>query len=532
MDNLKGDWEQLTGSIETGLIGLGEAANGPLRDLVQGATDLVNALSGAPDAVQGVTLALLGGGGLVLLGVAGMGKLTVGISEAKVALDALKISGRTATLAVAGVTAGLAIGALALGAWASAQAEAQAKTEAFQDTLDEFGETTDETLDKINDALTENRSSWLDSIFGKDAGNLIDQAAKFGLAVEDVQGYILGEAEAIEKVNAARENYVRAPGFSALVGALDSEASALTGAEKAAAAKAAADEAAGISAEGLAVEVEGVTAAAEAQIPTLEDLISLQAKAAGVVLSQREAEIQLQDSIRAATEALEKNGATLDITTEAGAANRRALDDIADSGWSLIESMQANGATQEELKSQMAASREAFINAATSMGIAAGDAEVLADKMGLIPEKVSVPVSVDTSGAARDVEALKAILRGIPNVVITSSMRNEGGYYANRAEGGIVYGPGTATSDSIDARLSNGEYVIKASSVNRYGKATFDDLNAQRFASGGYVGPANAGSASSPANGAGATVNLNVYTSDPMAAANAVLRRLTNEGWV
>ena len=45
------------------------------------------------------------------------------------------------------------------------------------------------------------------------------------------------------------------------------------------------------------------------------------------------------------------------------------------------------------------------------------------------------------------------------------------------ASGGYVSGPGSATSDSIPARLSNGEYVIKASSVSRLGVDMLDALN-------------------------------------------------------
>lgn len=57
-----------------------------------------------------------------------------------------------------------------------------------------------------------------------------------------------------------------------------------------------------------------------------------------------------------------------------------------------------------------------------------------------------------------------------------------------KAGGGYISGPGTATSDSIPALLSNGEYVIKADAVSQYGRGFFESLNARRFASGGYVG--------------------------------------------
>ena len=53
------------------------------------------------------------------------------------------------------------------------------------------------------------------------------------------------------------------------------------------------------------------------------------------------------------------------------------------------------------------------------------------------------------------------------------------------AAGGRVFGPGTGTSDSIPAYLSNGEYVVKSSAVSQYGVPFFDAVNAQKFAGGG-----------------------------------------------
>lgn len=68
------------------------------------------------------------------------------------------------------------------------------------------------------------------------------------------------------------------------------------------------------------------------------------------------------------------------------------------------------------------------------------------------------------------------------------------------AEGGYVSGAGTGTSDSIPARLSNGEYVIKASAVKNLGVDFLDRLNNSsssfkgsgrlpkfKYAEGGYV---------------------------------------------
>jgi TP901 family phage tail tape measure protein len=59
-----------------------------------------------------------------------------------------------------------------------------------------------------------------------------------------------------------------------------------------------------------------------------------------------------------------------------------------------------------------------------------------------------------------------------------------------KADGGYISGPGTATSDSIPALLSNGEYVIKAASVSKFGKNFLDAINAGNlpgFKKGGAV---------------------------------------------
>jgi lambda family phage tail tape measure protein len=74
--------------------------------------------------------------------------------------------------------------------------------------------------------------------------------------------------------------------------------------------------------------------------------------------------------------------------------------------------------------------------------------------------------------------------------------------YVKKASGGYISGAGSSTSDSIPAMISNGEYVIQASSVQKYGKSFFDALNSGRgrgFASGGYAGqPNGAGVAGGP----------------------------------
>lgn len=71
------------------------------------------------------------------------------------------------------------------------------------------------------------------------------------------------------------------------------------------------------------------------------------------------------------------------------------------------------------------------------------------------------------------------------------------------AEGGMIHGAGTGTSDSILARLSNGEFVMRAAAVQKYGQrmmerindGTFGNIrvNVPAFSGGGLVGDAGSG---------------------------------------
>jgi hypothetical protein len=63
--------------------------------------------------------------------------------------------------------------------------------------------------------------------------------------------------------------------------------------------------------------------------------------------------------------------------------------------------------------------------------------------------------------------------------------------------GGFVSGPGTKTSDSIPAWLSNGEFVQRAAAVDYYGTdfmQAINNLQVPKFSTGGLVTPTGAGS--------------------------------------
>lgn len=81
-------------------------------------------------------------------------------------------------------------------------------------------------------------------------------------------------------------------------------------------------------------------------------------------------------------------------------------------------------------------------------------------------------------------------LNAAPNAQNSGSDAGGGGQQGFRT-GGMVNGPGSGTSDSISARLSNGEFVATAAAVKHYGSDFFHALNSMSlgsFASGGLVG--------------------------------------------
>lgn len=84
---------------------------------------------------------------------------------------------------------------------------------------------------------------------------------------------------------------------------------------------------------------------------------------------------------------------------------------------------------------------------------------------------------------------ISRIAGGLRDIASAGAGAASGGEIAAGAGGGRVRGPGTSRSDSIAAWLSDGEYVINAAAVRKYGAGLFDALNRGvfRFADGGMV---------------------------------------------
>lgn len=171
-------------------------------------------------------------------------------------------------------------------------------------------------------------------------------------------------------------------------------------------------------------------------------------------------------------------------------------------------------------------------------------------------QQTSNQLAKDFSGAITDWitgaksfgDAMKSILQQLISQLIQAALyativaacTGGGGGFAARwssafgkgfATGGSVAGPGTGTSDSIPAMLSNGEYVLNAQAVDRLGVPFLNGLNTGRlrgFASGGIVGsggaynrPASVGSSSSSTSN---SITLNVSALDASSFADFLAR--------
>lgn len=526
LDNLKGDVEALGGSLETLLIGMGEGADGPLRSLVQGVDGVVDAFGNLPDPIKQTTMLLVGGAGLAALGVAGMGKLTTSIVAAKTQMAALGLTtgktGRAMSL-LAKSGAVVAVGQVATTLMAmSAQASVGSRDvdKLAQDfvSLAEGGKAVNGTLDSI--FRNQNAMSWLPWV------NEIESAqqATEEFASSAYEALSTGFFQKIDRFVGGGSDMAK---FEKQVGQLDAAFAALVdggnadlAAEQYAAFTAAAVEQ-GVEIEALAKffpQYSGaLDAAAEANIPaatTAEEhaaALEEQAQAADDawksikslsdgLLGIRNAEVGFEAAIDDATASLKENGKTLDINTAKGRANRTALDNIASSGWAWIDQMREQGATDDELRAKMQRTRDEYIDVARKMGMSEKAAKELADQLGLIPGRITSEVEVDTSDATRRLNSwINAAQRRQVSINVVA---NTGGLgrlgYTAKAKGGSVVGPGTGTSDSIPALLSNGEHVLTASDVRKaggqgaiYRMRGLIQAGALRFAVGGEVGAAS-----------------------------------------
>jgi len=101
------------------------------------------------------------------------------------------------------------------------------------------------------------------------------------------------------------------------------------------------------------------------------------------------------------------------------------------------------------------------------------------------PSDLGVPYNLGKIDGLKEAFEKRYLNINVNNLTVTDGELNVSTDAANafglpqyrRASGGPISGPGTGTSDDIPAMLSNGEYVIKASSARKFGRGFLDRIN-------------------------------------------------------
>jgi len=231
---------------------------------------------------------------------------------------------------------------------------------------------------------------------------------------------------------------------------------------------------------------------------SMNELNGVGQDASGANIKYQQSLIDVGDRIAEINAGTDGYSKTLDITTQAGIDNRSALDEQA-------ASLQDAAKKQFELDGNVAKYKETLKNGhqtivdnATALSGNADEANRIADEISKIPSETEWTVIANTASAE---SKLQGMLDRFSNRTVTVGAYGNGlGVLkptddpVKKATGGTIVGPGTGTSDSIPAMLSNGEEVIRASMADKF-RPLLKAINADRvpgYATGGTVGYATA----------------------------------------
>ena len=131
------------------------------------------------------------------------------------------------------------------------------------------------------------------------------------------------------------------------------------------------------------------------------------------------------------------------------------------------------------MQARMLALKLGFIQQEQTVDAAASAAKV-AQKSAETTAVVSMDAAKAGAGAAASQASIPIVGPGLAiaaMVAMVAAVMALLGNVKKFATGGLVSGPGSATSDSIPARLSAGEYVVRAAAVRQVGVAFLDSLN-------------------------------------------------------
>lgn len=455
-NNLKGDLENLGGSMESLMISVGEGAQGPLRKMVQGLDTLVDAVAGLPSGVQQtlVVMASLAGvfgavhkaaGNLngstsamannIGLAIDPIQRVKTALASAQTAFQMFRASSMSASeqMAAFGTTASkaqlktagfkavgssvmsllggpwgiaLTVAGAALSAFISRQQKAKEATEQLQSAL-ESGSSISETIASAYQKM---------NFAGADMTHWMGEAK---ISLTDMTSAAMGNKAAADKVNAALKEYGK-QGHSQMAVAqkmrdsIKDEAKAYQEAKEQTKQKAKASKDA-VDADGKSASAAKEAASANKELGSsasdassqIDDLVqalfglesgNLTADQAVDQLNQKIGE--LSDTCKDNGVVFDQSGNLLDRFSEKGTKTKQALEDIASSAQNAAEKILKQGESTgfssgeiERANGVLQDARDAIIRQAEASGMSEQAANALADRWGLSSD--SIKASID-----------------------------------------------------------------------------------------------------------------------------------------
>lgn len=453
-NNLKGDLENLSGSMESLMISVGEGAQGPLRKMVQGLDTLVDAFAGLPSGAQQTIVAMASLAGVfgavhkaagnlngststmannIGLAIDPIQRVKTALASAQTAFQMFKESSRSASeqMEAFGTSAGkaelrtagfkavggsvmsllggpwgiaLTVAGAALSAFISHQQKAKEATEQLQSAL-ESGSSISETIAGAYQDMSSGGvklTTWLD---------------KAGISLTDMTSAAMGNEAALKRVNKQIKEIdkpgIGATAASAIKKALKEESKAYDDAskkanEKSKAAKNAVDadgKSASAAKEAASANKDLANSASDAS-EQIDDLVKSLFGLESGNLTADQAVDQLNQKIGELSKTCEDNGVVfdqngnlLDRFSEEGTKTKQALEDIASSAQNAAEKILKQGESTgfssgeiERANGVLQDARDAIIRQAEASGMSEQAANALADRWGLSSDRIKASI--------------------------------------------------------------------------------------------------------------------------------------------
>lgn len=486
LDNLAGDIEALQGAVDSALITMGDAAQGPLRTFTQALTGVVDGFNDMPAGAQQAVF-WVGAAGAAAATAAGA--FFLGVPKLAAYRAALAEMGPTAQRthrALGLVAKGVAIGATVVAAttildqWLASLQATNTELENVARTADTarnalelsskgldvkwWGEVAVDA-DSVRDALESARASAEDwfAAMSQSLGQkgTLDALKQYGDGLASLARVDLPAAR--DALRQLRDEYNLSDQdmLTFIENSKDLQDAMIqqsAGAVKAGDAHSLLDFALQDSRESTERNeaaprsLAGQAASTEDDVDGLADTIRNFGRA---TLDTRDAQRQFEQALDDLEESIKTNGTEFRITEQAGRDNQKAVDDLAEATLDLAASIYEQTGSQEEATKVIETGRQKLIDMVGQFGITGDAAEDYADELGLIPGNVSTYVDLQTQTAMNRLQAFKDALNALPTYkgvsvdTIVGNPSMGGGALPGFSTGGAVHGPGTTGVDSI-----------------------------------------------------------------------------------